>query len=234
MKRVATPSMPTQRPPHSAEAPAAASTGGRPRPRPAAEGALSLSTSQRAGHLARGRLVEAVVLLLLVVGEAGRAQRGRRVLVDVLLVDREDLGAGVALLQLEVAGGLELHRSCRRSRSSESRASTSKSVSSKMSFSPLPGGRGRRGRRAASSAGDGLGLAAGGLAALMFVAAQRGQLDRVGLAQAEARGHLEVDPRVARPRQVDPREAGVGRRHVRVARPGQRGRLELVARRPGR
>ena len=104
---VATPSRPTQSPLHSAsESPR--EDDGRP-------GSLGVRGARSRARTRRwpspgDRRVEPVVLLVVVLGEC-RGGHGRRgVLVHGLLVDREDLGGAVALLQLEVAGGLELHR----------------------------------------------------------------------------------------------------------------------------
>ncbi len=60
------------------------------------------------GHLARDGRIEAVVFFLFVFGEGRGGHGGRGVLIDGLLVDGEDLGAGVAVFQVEVAGGFEL------------------------------------------------------------------------------------------------------------------------------
>ena len=89
------------------------------------------------GHLAGDGLLKPVVLLVLFLGKGGGSHRGGRVLVDILLVDREDLRAAVAVFQLEVADRLELNRLVVGRSSSDIGTSTSKSVSSKMSFWPF-------------------------------------------------------------------------------------------------
>ena len=93
---------------------------------------------------------------------------------------------------------------------SERLTSTSKSVSSKMSFSPfLTAGGG-----VAASDGlalDGLALeclARFGSVSSRFVG-ERGELDRVGLAQAEAGPGLKIDSRIAGPREVDAGDLGI-------------------------
>ena len=98
--------------------------------------------------------------------------------------------------------------------------STSKSVSSKMSFSPFLAAGRRRGRERR------LGLRRFGRGRLAWRLAMRrdllvgqgSQLDRVGLAQPQAGAGLQVDPRIAGPREVDPGKLGIGGRHVGVAR----------------
>ena len=184
--------------------------------------------SRSAGHLARGRVVEAVVLL--VVLDAGRSpSRSRRSGRRRPRRSRRPRSR-VALLELEVAGGFELHGLVVES-ASESRASTSKSVSSKMSFSPLrgPGRRGAAGERgllprrawrlAGAWRGIGLDRRRSSGASSIESAAPRSSPEAICRLMPESLGRERLIPE--RPR--------VGRRHVGVARLGQRGRLEFVA-----
>ena len=211
---VVTPSMPTQRPLHSASSPRERTRAGDDRS--AAGRGLVRSTTSALAISLRDRRVEAVVLLVLVLGERRRGHGGRGVLVDGLLVDGEDFRAGVAVLQVEVAGGFELHGLVV-GVVVELGTSTSKSVSSKMSFSPFltaGGGRGRERRLGF----DGLARRAWRLVVWISLVGEGRQLDRIRLAQAQSGRRLEVDPRIAGPRQVDAREVGIGRRDVGVAR----------------
>ena len=87
----------------------------------------------------------------------------------------------------------------------------------------LHGRRGRGRQRRLGLAGLRLGgrlgrLAAADLMRLELVVRERGQLDRVVMAQVEAARRLKIDAGVAGPRQVDAREVRVGGRDVRVAR----------------
>ena len=59
------------------------------------------------GHFAGNGLLEAVVFLFLL-GEGRGGHCGGRVLVNVFFVDREDLGAAVAVFKVEITGRLEL------------------------------------------------------------------------------------------------------------------------------
>ena len=61
------------------------------------------------GHLAGNGLFKPVVLVLFL-GEGRGSHRRGGVLVDILLVDREDFRSAVAVLELEVADRLELDR----------------------------------------------------------------------------------------------------------------------------
>ena len=168
---------------------------------------------------------------------AARAQRRGGVLVDVVLVDGEDLGGRVALVDVEVAGGFELDglvvaRRCRghRPRSRCPRRCPSRPVESRQ-------GGGADGSASAAGPASGLGLAAGFGGASCVV--EGGQLDRVGRGRGRSRRRLEVDARVAGPAEVDAGGRGLGAGDVRVARAagglgGRRRGLELVAARPAR
>ena len=100
-----------------------------------------------------------------------------------------------------------------------------------MSFSPfLTAGGG-------VAASDGLafdGLAVGGARPapwrrLERFVGERSELDRVGLAQTEARARLKIDSRVAGPREVDARELRDRRPSRRNRSASKRRRFELVA-----
>ena len=213
MKTVATPSRPTQRPPHSAVAAEGARIGDAAR---AARGPRR-SRSRRPRRCwtsrPRGSIVEAVVLLL----EDAGAHGGRRVLVDVVLVDGEDLGAGLGLLELEVAGRPELHRPV--VVAVDQRVDLEVGVVEDVLLGLAAGAGSPTSRATARDGAAGVGLISEPLkgASSIELARRRGR--------TRWRSHQQVDPRVAGPPQVDPRGARVGGRHVGVARPEPAGSI---------
>ena len=156
----------------------------------------------------------------LVLGEGRRGHRGGRVLIDVFLVDGEDFRAGVAFFQVEIAGGLELNGLVVGIVVGERDVDLEVGVVEDVFLALLHGRRGRGRQRRLGLAGLCLGGRLGRwrwLVRLELVVGERGQLDRIVMAQIEIARRLEVDPGVAGAGEVDAREVGVGGRDVRVA-----------------